>query len=268
MLALVLVWGSFSLAGAAGDDQTRGGYRTWPATEQAVKEHAVALYNRVARHEAADLDADGVLSYREKSAYLVSLAMDMPNAFMEEFPYADRDHSGRLDLLEAYGVIRGITLVAYADRRPNAATEETLALAFCHMALDAQEWLLDNRVAEPDATDLENVLAVIRRIEGPPGQYHKRMLDHGGPPPDRGGKRSRGELPRFQELEANIALVRSRLDAATDAREVVRLRVMLAKLNTLLDRLNAVVDRANETIEQASGVVEKATGTIRTREGE
>lgn len=256
-LALLSIWGSFSLAGAEETGTTAGaGYKTWPATEQAVKEHAVELYNMAVRHEVADFNGDGVLSYREKSAYLVSLAMRMPDAFMEEFPYADRDHSGRLDLLEAYGTIRGITLVAYADRRPNAATEETLALAFCHMALDAQEWLLDNMAAEPDATDLENALAVIRRIEGPPHQYHKRMLDHGGPLPDRGRKGPRGELRRFKELEANIALVQSRLDTAKDAREMARLQVRLEKLETLLEKLNATVDQANAVVDKANETVD------------
>ncbi len=250
-IVLLLAWGGFSLAGAAGPTQTAGAeHQAWPAAAPAVKEHAIQVYNLVAEHAAADFDGDGVLSYREKSAYLVALAMQVPEAFMEEFPYADRDHSGRLDCLEAYGVIRGITLVAYADRRPTAATEEVLPLEFCHMALGAQKWLVDNMTREPGAEDLENINAVIRRIEGPPNLYHHRMLDHGGPESPRRGKgRAPDELRRFKELEANIAVVEARLADAKDPQEIARLKAMLGKLETILAKLNATVDELNETVE-------------------
>ena len=73
--------------------------------------------------------------------------MDNADAFMEEFPYADRNQSGKLDFWEAHDTIRGVTLIAYADRRPGAAPGARLDLEFYHAALDAQAWLLANMKA-------------------------------------------------------------------------------------------------------------------------
>lgn len=42
----------------------------------------------------ADVNGDGLLTYVEKDAYLISLAMRRLQEFMDEFPYADRNQSG------------------------------------------------------------------------------------------------------------------------------------------------------------------------------
>jgi len=236
-LAFLLAWSGFALAGAVDTDDAKR--KTWPATEQAVKEHAIQLYKLVAKHEAADFDGDGQLSYREKSAYLVALAMQAPQAFMEEFPYADRDHSGRLDYLEAYGTIRGITLIAYADRRPTATVGAGLDLEFYHTALDAQQWLLENMASEPDPAELENIKAVLGRIENPRAD-HVRKLNHGGPTRSRkDARQKREELPRFKELEANIATIQANLAIEKNPKEVAKLRGMLEKLEAILAKLEA-----------------------------
>jgi len=238
-LALLAVWSGFVLSGAAAADPAKSQNKDWPATEEAVKEHAIQLYNLVAARDAADFDSDGVLSYREKSAYLIALAMQDTEKFMEEFPYADRDHSGRLDYLEVYGVIRGITLIAYADRRPTAAQGTELDLEFYHAALDAQQWLLDNVTIEPSAAELENIKAVVGRIENPRSD-HVRKLNWGGPERSRKGHTALPEeRHRFAELEANIATLESKLAAETDAKKIVKLQAMLEKLEALLARLES-----------------------------
>ena len=188
--------------------------------------------------DAADVDGDGLLTYLEKDTYLVALAMMRPDDFMREFPYAGRNQSGRLDYLEVYGVIRGITLVAYADRRPGAASEARLDLEFYHLALDAQEWLLEGEDLKPSEGELDNIWSVLKRVEGPPNLDHRRKLDHGGP--GAGPKRRKGSLDessRFQELETNISALEARLAAETDPVEAVRLREMLRKLEDILKML-------------------------------
>jgi beta-lactamase regulating signal transducer with metallopeptidase domain len=234
----LLAWAGVALTGTLGTARAKStSDEVWPITVEAVKEHAIQLYNQVAARPTADLNGDGFLSYREKTAYLVALAMAAPEQFMEQFPYADRDHSGRLDLMEAHDVIRGITLIAYADRRPTAAPGAPLDLEFYHWALDAQEWLLDNVPTEPDPADLENIKGVMVQIEHP-GTDHVRKLNHGAPnrlrklcpSPDR-------DAAQFGELEANIATVTARLATETDPQEVAKLQVMLDKLETILDKL-------------------------------
>jgi hypothetical protein len=204
---------------------------------EGVREHAIQLYNLVAEHQAADRNSDGFLAYREKSTYLLALAMQMPDAFMEEFPYADRDHSGRLDVVEAHDTIRGITLIAYADRRPNAAPDARLDLEFYHMALEAQEWLLDNKTSEPNADSLADIWAVVVQLQESRSD-HMCKLNHGAP--ERVRKCPPSDRTRFQELEGNIATIEARLADETDPDQLAKLKTMLAKLEDLLARLQEV----------------------------
>ncbi len=235
---LLLFWGAALLTGAAGSAGASADARApdlWPATEDSVKAHAVAVYTAAAACGAADINGDGVVAYTEKDAYLVALAMNASEGFMAEFPYADRSRDGRIDYLEAYGVIRGITLIAYADRRPNAAPGARLDLVFYHMALDAQKWLLDSGVVVPGKSDLHNIHAVVKRIQGRPETDHHRKLDHGAPMIDSKCRtRDHGSSQRYGELEGNIAMVKVRLESETAPREAARLRSMLAKLEAIV----------------------------------
>lgn len=257
---LLAAWGCFALAGGVAADSARGDTgQTRPLTEQAVAQHAVELYNFVAQRPAADFNGDGVLSYTEKHAYLVALAMLDADAFMAEFPYADRNHSKRLDSLEAFGVIHGITRIAYLDRRiaadinsvpdPDSAEGqrqiaeikkkyEPETMALLHEALDAQQWLLDTAAVEPSAGDLDNLHSIIKRVEGPPRMFSNRMLN-------RGGAETMGKLraivsdgsTQFSELESSIAAIQADLAAATEAAEIARLKRMLDKLEAILSDL-------------------------------
>jgi beta-lactamase regulating signal transducer with metallopeptidase domain len=230
--ALLLLWCGFALTGSAADQGK------WPATEEAVKKRAILAYNLVAAIQAADINRDGTVTYLEKDAYLVALAMREPKAFMEEFPYADRNHSGILDYLEVYGAIRGITLIAYADRRPDAFTARELNMELYHMALETQEWLLGNINGKPAAGDLDNIWSVLKRVQGPGISDHNRKLDHGGPEPvKKGDMKCQVERPRFQELESGIRAIKNQLAATHDAREAARLEAMLGKLEAILDKL-------------------------------
>lgn len=233
---LLTLWIGFAFTGAvdaAPDAHALDSQR--PATEEALKKRSTRLYGLVAAIDIADFNGDGLLTYTEKDAYLIGLAMQRPQAFMDEFPYADRNQSGQLDYLEIYGVIRGITLIAYADRRPNAMTDTKLIFLFYHMALDAQEWLLENVESKPKRAVLDNVWSVIQRVDGRRSNDHHRKLDHGGlPQPE---KLCKEGLSRFKELEGNIETIRAKLAQETDPREATRLRVKLGKLKSLLDRL-------------------------------
>ncbi|MCP4902550.1 MAG: M56 family metallopeptidase, partial [bacterium] len=137
-LAFLLAWAGFTLTGDAVGSDGVGYDHPRSATEKSVHKRVSAIYNLVREHDAADFNRDGALSYLERDTYLVALAMRNAGPFMDEFPYADRNHSGNLDIIEAQDVIRAITLVAYADRRACATTEHVLPLEFCHAALDAQ----------------------------------------------------------------------------------------------------------------------------------
>jgi len=230
-LALLLVWAGVTLTGAV------AGPHVVSDRESAIHQRAADLYALVLEHEAADFNHDTVLSYLEKDTYLVALAMRNAAAFMDEFPYADRNHSGNLDILEARDVIRAVTLIAYADRRASAATENELPLDFCEAALDAQTWLLTNLTAEPEPSELDNIWSVLRRVQNPPGGYTARMLDHGGPAPSGRKGEARFAPSLFQELEGNVTAVETRLAEADDPADIARLQLMLTKLEDILSKL-------------------------------
>ena len=238
VLALLLAWAGITLAGAAAGPKRAAYDQSKLATEEAVQGRAAALYELVRAHEVADFDQDGVLSYLEKDTYLVALAISNAGLFMDEFPYADRNHSGQLDIIEARDVIRAITLVAYADRRACATTEHVLPLEFCHAALDAQAWLLVNMTSEPDRGELDKILSVLRRVQGYSTSFSARMLDQGAPEPMDGGRKydPRSRRP-FQELEVSIAVIENRLANAHDPARIARLESMRAKLETILFKL-------------------------------
>jgi len=195
------------------------------------------VYALVADRTAADINGDGFMSYREKSAYLIGLAKGSSVQFINEFPFADRNNSETLDLTEAYDAIRGITLVAYADRRPSAGDEPALDFEFYHVALDAQEWLLDHGALELDAVGLEDIRTVLCQVDENPRAHHKRMLNHGAPEESSITKRHRGMSPRYGELEGNIAAIEAKLAQATSPKAIAVLESKLAKLRTILDKL-------------------------------
>jgi hypothetical protein len=236
-ITFLLLWGVIALIGAA---QVRGAIaaKEWPLSEEAVVQHATELYKLVASRPAADFDGDGDLSYVEKDAYLIGLAQEASDAFMAKFPYADRNSSGALDALEAFGAIRGITLIAYADRRPSASTGgDRLDLKFYHSALDAQQWLLDNVRTEPTKQSIDNITSVLLRTQGRNESDHHRKLDHGGSGSRFVFKRGMPPHARFQELEGNIAALSAKIETATNETEASQLRLSLRQLEDLLETL-------------------------------
>ena len=234
----LLVWAGFILTGdATGSDRIRYDHSR-SATEQSIQKRAAATYNLVYKLGAADFNHDGVLSYLEKDTYLVALAMRNAGAFMDEFPYADRNHSGNLDIIEAKDVIRAITLVAYADRRACAATEHILPLEFCHAALDAQEWLLANSTSEPKPGELDKIWSVLCRIQENPTSLAVQMFDHGAPRQfDKRRKYNRGSYKQFHELEGNITAIKERMANTNNPARIVKLKLMLTKLEAILSKL-------------------------------
>ncbi|MCP4246804.1 MAG: M56 family metallopeptidase [bacterium] len=240
LAAFLAVWCGFALTGATGADRSADRDRSpWPATEEAVKQHATELYDLVAERATGDLDGDGRLAYLEKDAYLIALAMQAPGRFMEEFPYADRDRNDVLDLSEIHDALRGITLIAYADRRPDAAPGARLDLEFYHLALNVQQWLLDNVATEPSLADLANARAISSQSFDPRSD-HVRKLNHGAPDQHAGrAKLPRTAHARFQELEGQIAAIDAKLAAQPNARQAETLKTMRNKLESLLARLQA-----------------------------
>ncbi len=233
-VAFSLVWAVFALSGGREATGSQPG-DVRSATDESVKEHAIELYHRVAAHEAADFTGDGAVSYAEKSAYLIAVAMRNSEAFMEEFPYADRNHSDRLDVLEVFGAIRAVTLIAYADRRDSAGTD-SMDLEFFHDALDVQSWLLDHAVGEPTRDELDNLWSIVVRVRNPRG-CSARMLDHGAPGDGARKKWPPDNYPRFAELENNISTIRAKLAVERDAERTATLTRMLEKLEALLTKL-------------------------------
>ncbi len=256
-LAVLAAWSGLALTGAADVESAAyspGGVR--PATVEAVTDHAVELYELVSERGPADFDGDGTVTYLEKDVYLVAVAMGLQEAFMDQYPFADRNHSGILDFLEAYGVIRGITRIAYLDRVIGAEMESVAepetdagrealraieakyapdALALLHESLEAQRWLLDNLESEPSRADLDNIWSVLRRVSGSPESYSQRMLNHGAPP----SERKCGEGGRFQEIEGSIAQIEAQLAVEGDPAHVAKLKTKLTKLETILADLRS-----------------------------
>jgi beta-lactamase regulating signal transducer with metallopeptidase domain len=234
----LLAWAGFTLTGIAAGPNQVWHDESRSATEEAVHKRAAATYNLVYELGAADVNRDGVLSYLEKDTYLVALAMRNAEPFMDEFPYADRNHSGNLDIIEAKDVIRAITLIAYADRRACAATEHVLPLEFCHAALDAQEWLLANASSDPKPSELDQIWSVLCRIQERPTSYAVRMLDHGGPEQLKGRRKYDPDShSQFHELEGNIGALKRKLATTSDPDKIAKLTLMLTKLEAILSKL-------------------------------
>jgi Ca2+-binding EF-hand superfamily protein len=61
----------------------------------------------LAAHPTADADADGQLTPTERDAYLVVVAMSRPADVLKQFPSADRDQNGTLDLNESIRLVSG-----------------------------------------------------------------------------------------------------------------------------------------------------------------
>jgi hypothetical protein len=236
--AFLLTWAGFTLTGVAAGPNPVGYDESRSPTEEAVQQRAAGIYHLINELGAADFNGDGVLTYLEKDTYLVALALRNAGPFMDEFPYADRNQSGNLDIIEAQDVIKAITLIAYADRRACATTEHVLPLEFCHAALDAQEWLLANASSEPKPSELDPIWSVLCRIKGHPNGYATRMFDHGGPEQlKKPRKFDAGSFSQFHELEGNIAVIKERLAVTSDPDRIAKLTRMLTKLETLLSKL-------------------------------
>jgi beta-lactamase regulating signal transducer with metallopeptidase domain len=237
-LALLLCWAGVTLTGVTAGPRIVRHDQSRSATEESVQNRAAAIYNLVCGHDVADFNGDGLLSHLERDTYLVALALRNAEPFMDEFPYADRNHSGNLDILEANAVIRAITLIAYADRRACAATEQVLPLEFCHDALDAQEWLLANSTAEPEPRELDQIWSVLRRVQGHPESFSARMFDRCGPEQLNAPRKIfAGGRRQFQELEKGIDAIKDRMAVTQDPARVARLEVLLTKLEAILVRL-------------------------------
>lgn len=236
--ACLLAWAGFTLTGVAAGPNPVWHNESRSPTEEAVQKRAAEIYHLINELGGADFNNDGILTYLEKDTYLVALAMRNAGPFMEEFPYADRNQSGNLDIIEANDVIRAITLIAYADRRACATTEHVLPLEFCHAALDAQEWLLANASSEPKPSELDPIWSVLCRIKGHPKGYAARMFDHGGPEHLNGPRKFDADsYSQFHELEGNIAAIKEQLAVTSDRETTVKLTRMLTKLETLLSKL-------------------------------
>ena len=255
--ACLILGGGIALTGTSGAAvAAKADNVDWPPTAEGVKERAADLHRQVAAHTVADFDGDGSLTYTERDAYLIALALRNADSFLLEFPYADRNHSGRVDCLEAFGAIKGITRIAYMDRNLGAeldavpdpessegqarqreltAKYEAEGFRLLHEALNAQQWLLDNMLGEPDVGELDNLWSIVRRVEGRPDSYSARYLNHGGVD-DRLNCRKGDRAPRarFAELESGIAALEAKLAVETDAKQAEKLRAMVAKLEAIL----------------------------------
>ncbi len=235
--AFLLCWAGITLTGVAAGPNHAGLYHS-AATAVSVHNRAAAIYNLVCERDGADFNGDGLLSYLERDTYLVALALRNAEPFMDEFPYADRNHSGNLDILEANAVIRAITLIAYADRRACAETDEVLPLEFCHDALDAQQWLLGNATSEPEPKELDQIWSVLCRVQGHPNGFAARMFDRCGPEQLSAPRKVyAGGRKQFQELEGGIDALKDRMATTQDPARIARLETMLTKLEAILARL-------------------------------
>jgi beta-lactamase regulating signal transducer with metallopeptidase domain len=70
----------------------------------------------------ADIDGDGTLTKDEHDAYLVALALEDPDAVLEQYPQADGDEDGVLSGREAYRLVAGHMMAAFHGRPATGAT--------------------------------------------------------------------------------------------------------------------------------------------------
>ncbi len=182
--AFLIIWGGFALTGAADDkDKAKAKKTKYLATEKDMRLHAAALYARVNEYGAGDLDGDGAVSKEECWAFVTAVVVRHPEAVQREYPEADHNQDGKLDLVEAYQFVRGDydlekvhkkakTAISAAlkegdEERAQALKAKTFAteMETYHFILDRREALLAMANPEPSLDEVTAVAAEFKKFE-------------------------------------------------------------------------------------------------------
>jgi beta-lactamase regulating signal transducer with metallopeptidase domain len=182
--AFLIVWGGFALTGAADDkDNAKAKKTKYLATEEDMRQHAAAVYARVNEHAAGDLNGDGAVTKEECWAFVTAVVLQHPEAVQKEYPEADHNRDGKLDLPEAYQFVRGDyeleqlhkkakTAVGAALEKGDKEKAEALKdkmfaaeMKTYHFILDRREALLAMANPEPSLDEVKAVAAEFKKFE-------------------------------------------------------------------------------------------------------
>jgi beta-lactamase regulating signal transducer with metallopeptidase domain len=182
--AVLLAWGGFTLTGVAQDKgKAKGKKAEYTATEKSMRLHAQKVYARVNEHAAGDLDGNGEVTKEECWAFVAAAVLQMPDAVLKEYPKADSDKDGNLDLMEAYLFVRGDDVIAGLHKKQQPEIDaalkagdkelaeqlkqETYAaeMGAWHFILDRRDALLDMMNSEPSVADVKMVAAKAAKLE-------------------------------------------------------------------------------------------------------
>ncbi len=183
-VAILVAWGGFTLTGAA---VTNGGPAAsepkYLPTEKDMRLHADTVYARVNEYAAGDLNGDGQTTKDECWSFVTAVVLQQTDAVLEEYPDADRNSDGELDLLEAYQFVRGDydlkAVQKYAQYELTSAKKsgdkerfkELKAEAFAremeawHFILDRRDRLMDMMSTEPNLEKVKKIAAKIAKFE-------------------------------------------------------------------------------------------------------
>ena len=195
------------------------------------------VYLRIREFETADADGDGQVSRAERTAFLIALAMQSSDAVLREYPTADEDNNGKLDVDEALELVqrararadirRGLRLeragaesgeldeeqleeMKLAGRRANVELVKNM--------FTVQEWLLDNMSDEPAVEAVAEYAEMVGKAER--AEFRKKNPDADA---DGDGMVSKEERAAFQqarwsqkiaEIREQIAKMEERLEDA------------------------------------------------------
>jgi len=191
--AFVLTWGAFALAGPVDDDKPSAkSKKVYFPTEESMRSHAKAVYDRVNEYVGGDVDGDGEVSKEECWAFIAAAVLQQPEEILSKYPTADANGDGTIELVEAYEFVRGDHELAKVEKKAQVAYEKAKEAgndefadqikksAFAkemetyHFVLDRREALLDLMSTQPD---VQMVAAVAKKMAKREAKVEKDKLE-------------------------------------------------------------------------------------------
>lgn len=203
--AFLIAWSAFALTGATGVQAGTSAHAS--LTDQALDDHAARIVARIANYTSADIDSDGKISFDERNAFLVSALLSDTARYLKCFSYSDPFKDRKLDLMEAYDVVRGLSYRSEIEKKVKLkmieAKKHGLAdsemqqlkhdtnqkiLSATETVLVGQDTLLDRLSAEPSA---DRVAMIHQKIDAKQAYEKQAELE----------KKSMTLLKKAEELE-------------------------------------------------------------------
>ena|GEM_PF-1153724 len=183
-IVFLLAWGGLTLTGPAhAQEHSKANEPKYLATEKDMDLHAKAVYARVNEYAAGDQNGDGVVSKEECWDFVTAVVLAQPQVVLREYPEADYNKDGELELTEVYLFVRGDHEIEHVQKEaqgdivaakkagdPERAKEikDEIAIAEIeawHLILDRRDQLLDMINVEPNVEEVKAVADKMAKIK-------------------------------------------------------------------------------------------------------